>query len=85
MLKNNQISKIPSLGYNDTNKSDAPIPRKGQLMSNGQVKFDPFPYNSINDRVIKFLGMKNVSLPDDLEFVPYQPEIRKGVGIHTIF
>ncbi|WP_375513742.1 cupin domain-containing protein [uncultured Nostoc sp.] len=85
MLKNNQMSKIPSLGYNDTNKSDAPIPRKGQLMSNGQVKFNPFPYNSINDRVIKFLGMENVSLPDDLEFVPYQPEIRKDVGIHTIF
>ncbi|MEH2335989.1 cupin domain-containing protein [Nostoc sp.] len=85
MLKNNQMSKILSLGYNYTNKSDAPIPRKGQLMSNGQVKFDPFPYNSINDRVIKFLGMENVSLPDDLEFVPYQPEIRKGVGIHTIF
>ena len=85
MSNKDQMSKTLLAGYNGKNKGDDPIPRNGQLMSNGQVKFDPFPYNSINDRVIKFQGMENVSLPDDLEFVPYQPEVRKGVGIHTIF
>jgi ChrR Cupin-like domain len=85
MSNKDQIVKISSLGYNGTNKSDNSISTNRQLMSNGQVKFDPFPYNSINDRIINFLGMENVSLPDDLEFVPYQPEVRKGVGIHTIF
>ncbi|MBD0303725.1 MAG: cupin domain-containing protein, partial [Tolypothrix sp. T3-bin4] len=85
MLNKDQMPKTLLAGYNGKNKNDDPIPRNGQLMSNGQVKFDSFPYNSINDRVIKFQGMENVSLPDDLEFVPYQPEVRKGVGIHTIF
>ena len=85
MLENDQMSnRLPS-GYNGINKGDGPIPRNGQLMSNGQIKFDPFPYNSINDREFKFLGMENVSLPEDLEFVPYQPDVRKGVEIHTIF
>jgi hypothetical protein len=56
-----------------------------QMTSNGQLKFDPFPYNSINDRVINFLGMETVCTPDDLEFLPYQPEVRRGVSIHTIF
>lgn len=85
MLENDQMSKRPPSGYNGTNKGDGPIPRNGQLMSNGQVKFDPFPYNSINDREFKFLGMENISLPTDLQFVPYQPDVRKGVEIHTIF
>jgi hypothetical protein len=85
MLNQDQISKRSPLGYNGKKKSDDPVSRDGQLMSNGQVKFDPFPYNSINDRVIKFQGMENVSLPDDLEFVHYQLDVRKGVGIHTIF
>lgn len=78
-------SKSPPLGYSSTKKGDSSTPTNGQLMSNGQVKFEPFPYNSINDREIKFLGMENVSLPSELEFVPYQPEVRRGVGIHTIF
>jgi hypothetical protein len=85
MLNQDQISKRSPLGYNGKKKSDDPISRDGELMSNGQVKFDPFPYNSINDRVIKFQGMENISLPDDLEFVHYQLDVRKGVGIHTIF
>ncbi|GBF81930.1 cupin domain-containing protein [Aphanothece sacrum] len=84
-LKQDQLLKRPVVGYNGQSRSDDPSSRNGQLMSNGQVKFDPFPYNSINDRVIKFEGMENVSLPDDLDFVPYQLDVRKGVGIHTIF
>lgn len=83
------MSNIPSLGYDNTNKGGAPLNGyaqiNGQLMSNGQMKFSPFPYNSINDRIIKFLGMENISLPSTFEFVPYQPEVRKGVSIHTIF
>jgi anti-sigma factor ChrR (cupin superfamily) len=35
--------------------------------------------------VINILGMNGVYIPEDLEFVPYQPEVRKGVEIHTIF
>lgn len=85
MSQNNQMSKKPPSGYNGTNKGNGPIPTNGQLMSNGQIKFDPFPYNSINDREFKFLGMENVSLPSELEFVPYQLDVRKGVEIHTIF
>ncbi|MBO3462206.1 cupin domain-containing protein [Aetokthonos hydrillicola Thurmond2011] len=85
MLENSQISKISSSGYNGKKKSDGLIPASRQLMSNGQVKFEPFPYYSINDRVFKLSGMENVSLPTDLEFVPYQLDVRKGVEIHTIF
>ena len=85
MLENGEISQVLSLEYNGMNKSNALNSNNGQMMSNGQIKFKPFPYNSINDRVIKFLGMENVSLPDELEFVPYQPEVRRGVEIHTIF
>lgn len=85
MSNKGQILKSSPLGYNGKKKSDDAISSKGQLMSNGQVKFDPFPYNSLNDRIIKFQGMENISMPDDLEFVPYQPEVRKGIEIHTIF
>ncbi len=55
------------------------------ILENGQIKLDPFPYNSINDKVLQFMGMENVTLPNDLEFVTYQPEVRKGVGIYTLF
>jgi hypothetical protein len=85
MSNQHQILKSSQLGYNGKKQSDDPSSRNGQLMSNRQIKYDPFPYNSINDRIIHFQGMENISLPDDLEFVPYQPEVRKGVDIHTIF
>lgn len=85
MLNTNHIVKSSPLEYNGKNKSENTASIKGQLMSNGQIKYEPFPYNSINDRIIHFEGMENVSLPEDLAFVPYQPEVRKGVDIYTIF
>ncbi|GAB1538059.1 hypothetical protein NUACC21_07160 [Scytonema sp. NUACC21] len=85
MLNNEQTPNKPLSGYNGLKKGNGAISTNGQLMSNGQIKFDPFPYNSINDREFQFLGMENVSIPSSLEFVPYQPEVRKGVQIHTIF
>ena len=83
--ENDKISHTPPLGYNGIKKGNGPSQSKGQLMTNGQIKYEPFPYNSINDRELKFLGMENVSLPEDIEFLPYHPEVRKGVEIFTIF
>jgi hypothetical protein len=85
MSENDQMTKRSPLGYNGKKAGDGPIPSAGVLMSNGQVKYSPFPYNSINDRTFMFGGMENVSLPSTLEFVPYQPHVRKGIDIHTIF
>jgi hypothetical protein len=85
MLDNKEMIKTPSSESKEIENRSGIDSTGKQLMSNGQVKFDPFPYNSINDRVINILGMNGVYIPEDLEFVPYQPEVRKGVEIHTIF
>lgn len=66
-------------------KSTDKDPEHDQLMASGQVKLDPSLYNSIHDQVLKFVGMEHVSLPDYLDFVPYQLNVRKGVGIYTLF
>jgi phenylpyruvate tautomerase PptA (4-oxalocrotonate tautomerase family) len=55
------------------------------MTSDGQLKLAPEQYNSIYDRVFQMTGMEAVSLPAELEFVPYQPEVREGVSIHTLF
>ena len=67
------------------NRGTEEISGNSRLMTNGQTKLDSFSYNSINDRVLKFTGMDSVSLPDHLEFVPYQLDVRKSVEIHTLF
>jgi ChrR Cupin-like domain len=85
MSENDQMAKRPSWGYNKKKAGDGPVASKGVLMSNGQVKFEPFPYNSINDREFKFGGMENVTVPPELKFVPYQVEVRKDIDIHVIF
>jgi phenylpyruvate tautomerase PptA (4-oxalocrotonate tautomerase family) len=76
----NAISKDMSM-----NRGAEEISGNDQPMTNGQIKLDPFPYNSVNDKVLKFNGMDNVSLPFHLEFVPYQLDVRKGVEIYTLF
>lgn len=73
------------LGYNGKKVGDGPMPSNGVLMSNGQIKHDPFPYNTINDRTMKFGGMENITLPPDLDFDPYQLNLRKDIDIHVIF
>lgn len=75
----------PKLGYNGKKVGDGPIPDNGVLMSNGQIKYDPFPYNTINDRTMKFGGMQNITLPEGLDFDQYQPNLRKDIDIHVIF
>lgn len=72
-------------GYNGKTGNYGQVPGKGVLMSNGQIKYDPFPYNSINDRVIQFGGFGQVTLPPDLKFVQYQPEVRKNITSHVLF
>lgn len=85
MSEVNQVAKRQNWGYNGEHAGDGPNPQKGVLMSNGQIKYDPFPYNSINDREFSFGGFGNITVPSDLEFVPYQPEVRKDIDIHVIF
>lgn len=77
--------KSPVLGYNGKTAESAHGPAKGVLMSNGQIKYDPFPYNSINDRVLRFGGFAQVTLPPGLKFTPYQLEVRKDIDIHVLF
>lgn len=91
MSENSLTFQTPFLEYNGEKEHNSSTPVSTR-MSNGQVKYEPFPYNSINDRVIKFLGIENVTgmenlyFPtNDLRFVPYQPNVRKGVKIHTLF
>lgn len=75
----------PVWGYNGKTGVYSQMPAKGVLMSNGQIKYDPFPYNSINDRIIRFGGFNSVTLPTDLKFEAYQTEVRKNITIHKLF
>lgn len=85
LKKNDQLSNCPNWGYNGEHAGNGPIPNKGIRMSNGQIRYHPFPYNSINDREFKLGGFENITVPPELDFVPYQLEVRKDIDIHVIF